>query len=82
VSRPNSLMSASVLRSGGCSAYAKLYARDGRPSIPPERLLRGLLLQALGDRCGAGGVPSIAHRTAVAPDQNDASMAFGLRTVP
>jgi hypothetical protein len=32
-------------------AFAKLYARDGRPSIPPERLLRGLLLQALGDRC-------------------------------
>ena len=32
-------------------AFAKLYARDGRPSIPPERLPRGLLLQALGDRC-------------------------------
>jgi hypothetical protein len=32
-------------------AFAKLYAREGRPSIPPERLLRGLLLQALGDRC-------------------------------
>ena len=29
-------------------AFAKLYARDGRPSIPPERLLRGLLLQAVG----------------------------------
>jgi hypothetical protein len=27
-------------------AFAKLYARDGRPAIPPERLLRGLLLQA------------------------------------
>src|ERR1700726_563518 len=27
-------------------AFTKLYARDGRPSIPPERLLRGLLLQA------------------------------------
>ena len=27
-------------------AFAKLYARDGRPSIPPERLLRALLLQA------------------------------------
>ena len=26
--------------------FAKLYARDGRPSIPPERLLRALLLQA------------------------------------
>jgi transposase len=28
-------------------AFTKLYARDGRPSIPPERLLRALLLQAL-----------------------------------
>ena len=27
--------------------FDKLYARDGRPSIPPERLLRALLLQAL-----------------------------------
>jgi transposase len=27
-------------------AFAKLYARDGRPSVPPERLLRALLLQA------------------------------------
>ena len=27
-------------------AFSKLYARDGRPSIPPERLLRVLLLQA------------------------------------
>jgi transposase len=27
-------------------AFGKLYARDGRPSIPPERLLRALLLQA------------------------------------
>ena len=26
--------------------FAKAYARDGRPSIPPERLLRALLLQA------------------------------------
>jgi transposase len=26
--------------------FKKLYARDGRPSIPPERLLRALLLQA------------------------------------
>src|SRR4029077_3943125 len=26
--------------------FAQLYARDGRPSIPPERLLRALLLQA------------------------------------
>ena len=27
-------------------AFGKLYSRDGRPSIPPERLLRALLLQA------------------------------------
>jgi transposase len=26
--------------------FNKLYARDGRPSVPPERLLRALLLQA------------------------------------
>jgi transposase len=26
--------------------FDKIYARDGRPSIPPERLLRALLLQA------------------------------------
>ena len=28
-------------------AFSKRYAREGRPSIPPERLLRFLLLQAL-----------------------------------
>ena len=28
-------------------AFARLYARTGRPSIPPERLLRALLLQVL-----------------------------------
>ncbi len=27
--------------------FNRIYARDGRPSIPPERLLRALLLQAL-----------------------------------
>jgi transposase len=27
--------------------FAELYARTGRPSIPPERLLRALLLQIL-----------------------------------
>ena len=27
-------------------AFSKLFARDGRSSIPPERLLRALLLQA------------------------------------
>jgi transposase len=28
------------------SELAKIYADSGRPSIPPERLLRALLLQA------------------------------------
>ena len=28
-------------------SFASIYAKDGRPSIPPERLLRALLLQAL-----------------------------------
>lgn len=32
--------------SGLSRDFNKLYARDGRPSIPPERLLRALLLQA------------------------------------
>ena len=27
-------------------SFDRLYSRDGRPSIPPERLLRALLLQA------------------------------------
>jgi transposase len=27
-------------------SFSRLYAREGRPSIPPERLLRALLLQA------------------------------------
>src|SRR5260370_12570659 len=27
-------------------SFARLYARDGRPSIPPGRLLRSLFLQA------------------------------------
>ena len=27
--------------------FAPLYAQVGRPSIPPEKLLRGMLLQAL-----------------------------------
>jgi transposase len=31
---------------GMSRSFTKLYARDGRPSIPPERLLRALLLQA------------------------------------
>src|SRR6266487_5153793 len=28
-------------------SFSRLYAREGRPSIPPEKLLRALLLQAL-----------------------------------
>ena len=28
-------------------SFASIYAKDGRPSVPPERLLRALLLQAL-----------------------------------
>src|SRR5262245_32280216 len=31
---------------GPSQTFTKLYARDGRPGIPPERLLRALLLQA------------------------------------
>ena len=30
-----------------CSLFARLYATTGRPSIPPEQLLRALLLQVL-----------------------------------
>jgi transposase len=28
-------------------SFGRIYSRDGRPSIPPERLLRALLLQVL-----------------------------------
>ena len=28
-------------------SFARLYAKDGRPSVPPEQLLRALLIQAL-----------------------------------
>jgi transposase len=35
-------------------AFDRLYAREGRPSIPPERLLRALLLQA-STRCARNG---------------------------
>jgi len=31
---------------GQSRTFGKLYAHDGRPGIPPERLLRALLLQA------------------------------------
>src|ERR1700692_145945 len=38
-------------------SFDKLYAREGRPSIPPERLLRALLLQAF--YLGGFGSPQI-----------------------
>jgi transposase len=28
-------------------SFARLYAKEGRPSVPPEQLLSALLLQAL-----------------------------------
>jgi hypothetical protein len=34
--------------------FERLYSRIGRPSIPPEKLLRALLLQG-STRCGASG---------------------------
>ena len=34
-------------------AFSALYVRFGRPSIPPERLLRATLLQLLYDPVGA-----------------------------
>ena len=34
--------------------FAKLYAREGRPSIPPERLLRALLRKP-SIQCGRSG---------------------------
>ena len=33
--------------------FSALYARMGRPSIPPEKLLRAMLLQAFLDLLGA-----------------------------
>ena len=41
--------------------FAELYAGSGRPSIPPERLLRALLLQILLYRAGhTGNEPAMA----------------------
>jgi len=37
------------------SELAKIYANSGRPSIPPERLLRALLLQAFYNVAGLPG---------------------------
>lgn len=30
-----------------CGRFSKAYSKEGRPSVPPERLLKALLLQAL-----------------------------------
>src|SRR5262245_23803659 len=35
-----------AVRAALCGEFAKIYSDTGRPSIPPERLLRALLLQA------------------------------------
>jgi transposase len=34
-----------IVLAGMCKDFDRLYAKVGRPSIPPERLLRALLLQ-------------------------------------
>jgi transposase len=40
--------------------FSRLYSREGRPSIPPERLLRALLLQALYTvRVGSAADPAL-----------------------
>jgi transposase len=44
--RPIRTMADQALR-GLSSQFNELYSKEGRPSIPPERLLRALLLQAL-----------------------------------
>ena len=41
--------------------FAKAYARDGRPSIPPERLLRVLLLQAFYTIRSAGLIEQVDY---------------------
>jgi hypothetical protein len=57
-------------------AFAKLYARDGRPSIPPERPLRGVLLQALGDPIGRD-LSRPSNRQAVRPPRIVSRVARG-----
>jgi hypothetical protein len=39
--------------------FARLYATTGRPSIPPEQLLRALLLQPLASRSNYWMTPSL-----------------------
>jgi transposase len=45
--------------------FAGLYAPIGRPSIPPEKLLRAMLLQALFDPLGAAFDGAAGIRPAV-----------------
>ena len=44
------------------SELAKIYADSGRPSIPPERVLRALLLQAVLQRGGPVQAPRLVLR--------------------
>jgi hypothetical protein len=46
--------------------FHKLYAKTGRPSIAPEKLLRALLLQALSySRTNCTGHSSLLRRSTV-----------------
>jgi hypothetical protein len=50
--------------------FDAMYAQNGRPSIPPERLLKGSLLRAAALRHALQVVPGHEHgRGAVRPDQ-------------
>jgi transposase len=59
-------------------SFDRLYSRDGRPSIPPERLLRALLLQAFytvrserqrrySARTGTGCSTAISRTSSLSP---------------
>ena len=48
--------------SGLSWSFARLYAKEGRPSVPPEQLLSALLIQALY------GIRTVAGRSGVGPD--------------
>jgi hypothetical protein len=58
---------------GALSAeFEQLYAKFGRPSIPPERLLRALLLQAFYSVCDELAMVSIfLSVTLIIPTTND-----------
>ena len=43
-------------------SLGRLYASEGRPSIPPEQLLSALLLQVRGDASWRAGYPERAAR--------------------